>query len=74
MYRLQFEHDFTMFLESRSNEIIPGGRMLLAFLGRSTINSSSDDSSRFWELLAQSLIDMAKEVNGFLKNSWIHSF
>lgn len=64
MYKMQFEHDFKMFLASRSSEIIHGGRMVLAFLARSNINPSRTDSSRLWELLSKSLVDMMKEVCG----------
>ena len=67
IYRMQFEKDFRSFLESRSAEIICGGRMVLSFQGRSNVDPSSNDCCRHWELLAKSLVDMAKEVFGSFK-------
>ncbi|PWA48197.1 S-adenosyl-L-methionine-dependent methyltransferases superfamily protein [Artemisia annua] len=72
IYRMQFEKDFTSFLESRSAEIIRGGRMVLAFQGRSDIDPSSNDCCRHWELLAKSLVDMTKE--GYVKEAEIRKF
>lgn len=61
-YKMQFQKDFTIFLESRSKEIIRGGRMVLTFASRSNVDPSSDDISILFELLAKSLVDMVKEV------------
>ncbi|PWA77188.1 salicylic acid carboxyl methyltransferase [Artemisia annua] len=72
MYRIQFEKDFTTFLESRSKEIIDGGHMVLALGGRSDIDPSSNGRSCLWELFAKSLADMAKE--GLVRESDIQSF
>ncbi|PWA48198.1 S-adenosyl-L-methionine-dependent methyltransferases superfamily protein [Artemisia annua] len=62
MYRMQFQKDFTMFLESRSKEIIHGGHMVLSLAGRNDVDPSCNNSSCLWELFAKSLVDMAKEV------------
>ena len=64
---MQFEKDFTTFLESRSKEIIDGGHMVLAFGGRSDVDSSCNGRSCLWELFAKALADIAKEVCGSFK-------
>nr|GEW03739.1 benzoate carboxyl methyltransferase-like [Tanacetum cinerariifolium] len=46
MYRMQFQKDFTTFLESRLKEIIDGGHMVLAFGGQSDIDPSCNGRSR----------------------------
>ncbi|PWA43958.1 salicylic acid carboxyl methyltransferase [Artemisia annua] len=66
-YGNQFHTDFTKFLQMRSEEIVFGGCMVLAFIGRKTRDPTRDDSG--WELLAHSLLDMLKEVKMFLKST-----
>nr|XP_043619928.1 benzoate carboxyl methyltransferase-like [Erigeron canadensis] len=60
-YRKQFHSDFTKFLQMRSEEIVPGGGMVLTCIGRSIVDPTSEDSCTLFELLAQSLVDMVKE-------------
>ena len=67
MYRMQFEKDFSVYLESRSKELINGGHVVLSIAGRSDVNPTCNDSSWLWELFPKSLVDMAKEVYGSLK-------
>nr|XP_043622390.1 benzoate carboxyl methyltransferase-like [Erigeron canadensis] len=71
-YGKQFQADFTKFLQMRSEEILRGGCMVLTFIGRSTDDPTSDDCCSLFGLLAQSLIDMAKE--GLVRESDIRSF
>ncbi|KAI3741181.1 hypothetical protein L1987_58848 [Smallanthus sonchifolius] len=72
-YGKKFKTDFTKFLQMRSEEIVCGGRMVLTFVGRSVVDPTSDDGcSPLWEVLAQSLLDMAKE--GLVQESDIISF
>nr|XP_043637355.1 benzoate carboxyl methyltransferase-like [Erigeron canadensis] len=71
-YQQQFHWDFTTFLKMRSKEIVPGGKMVLAFPARSINDPTSDDCCSLWELLAQSLLDMAKK--GLVQQSDIMSF
>ncbi|GMI80275.1 hypothetical protein like AT5G38020 [Hibiscus trionum] len=58
-YAKQFETDFSAFLSSRSQELMPGGQMLLLFQGRHSQNPWSEDC--FFALLGQSLVDLVSE-------------
>ncbi|WZZ58107.1 hypothetical protein YC2023_058214 [Brassica napus] len=60
-YALQFQTDFSAFLRSRSEELVPGGRMVLSFLGRSSPDPTTEEACFQWELLAQALMSMANE-------------
>lgn len=71
-YLKQFQKDFSTFLQLRSEEIIPNGRMVLTFGTRSAADPTTDDSSFTWDLLAKSLLDMAAE--GLVKEADIDSF
>jgi len=65
-YSLQFQKDFSSFLKSRSKEIVPGGCMLLSFIGRRSTDPTTDESCYHWELLAQALMSMVSEVINFV--------
>ncbi|KAL6222375.1 hypothetical protein ACLB2K_005767 [Fragaria x ananassa] len=54
-YLKQFKEDFNLFLQSRSEELLSGGRMVLILLGRSGPDHVDRGNSFFWELLYQSL-------------------
>ncbi|KAM3341782.1 hypothetical protein P3S68_026748 [Capsicum galapagoense] len=55
-YVSQFQNDFSLFLQSRSPEMVPGGRMLLSLMGRSSIDPTIEDGCYYqWELLAHAL-------------------
>ncbi|KAF7025199.1 hypothetical protein CFC21_037423 [Triticum aestivum] len=59
-YAQQFRKDFTLFLELRAKELVPGGRMVVSLAGR----RSDDRASKFshvWEVFAQILSVMASE-------------
>ncbi|KAL0699714.1 hypothetical protein Bca4012_055836 [Brassica carinata] len=71
-YALQFQTDFLVFLRSRSEELVPGGRMVLSFLGRSSLDPTTEESCYQWELLAQALMSMANE--GIIKEEKIDAF
>ncbi|KAM7517203.1 hypothetical protein LguiA_006786 [Lonicera macranthoides] len=71
-YLLQFQDDFSMFLKSRSEEMIAGGRMVLSFMGRSSANASAPEGCYQWELLARALMTMASE--GLVEEGKIDSF
>ena len=61
-YSQQFQNDFLQFLESRSQEMVHGGRMVLSFMGRESMDPTSPNCCYQWELLAQALMTMVSEV------------
>ncbi|CAH8385454.1 unnamed protein product [Eruca vesicaria subsp. sativa] len=71
-YALQFQTDFSEFLRSRSEELVPGGRMVLSFLGRSSPDPTIEEACFQWELLAQALMSMASE--GIIEEENIDAF
>ncbi|KAL3844728.1 hypothetical protein ACJIZ3_002131 [Penstemon smallii] len=54
-YFEQFQEDLSLFLRSRSEELVSGGRMVLILLGRSGSNHVDRGNSFFWEILGRSL-------------------
>ncbi|XP_075488402.1 benzoate carboxyl methyltransferase-like [Primulina tabacum] len=71
-YARQYRQDFTTFLTSRGEEMVPGGRMVLTFVGRSVEDPSTKDDCAHFTLLASSLLEMVNE--GLVKESDLHSF
>ncbi|GFP88553.1 benzoate carboxyl methyltransferase [Phtheirospermum japonicum] len=71
-YTKQFRIDFSRFLSSRAEEITSGGRMVLAFAGRSKPPSNSDNEYFHFALLAQVLSDMVDQ--GLVKKDDLYSF
>ncbi|KAL6346867.1 hypothetical protein AAG906_002984 [Vitis piasezkii] len=57
-YYEQFERDLTLFLESRAEEIVPGGGMLLTVMG----SIQSNDPCSIWELVGITLNDMVLQL------------
>lgn len=70
-YLKQFQEDFTYFLQSRSEELIPGGRMVLILLGRSSPDHVDRGNSFFWELLSQSIAILVSKVLSMLTNNML---
>ncbi|KAE8057149.1 hypothetical protein FH972_013862 [Carpinus fangiana] len=60
-YSLQFQKDFSMFLKSRSEEVVLGGRIVLSLMGRSSMDPTTEESCHHWELLAHALMSMVSE-------------
>ncbi|XP_022740808.1 salicylate carboxymethyltransferase-like [Durio zibethinus] len=54
-YWNQFQEDFSLFLKSRSEELVTGGRMVLILLGRIGQDHVDRGNSFFWEILSRSL-------------------
>lgn len=71
-YSLQFQNDFSLFLKSRAEEVVPGGRMVLSFMGRPTSDPTSEQSCYHWELMAHALMSMVLE--GLVKEEKVDSF
>ncbi|XP_047058913.1 probable jasmonic acid carboxyl methyltransferase 2 [Lolium rigidum] len=59
-YGQQFRKDFTLFLELRAKELVPGGRMVVSLPGRRSDELASK-FSHIWEAIAQILRVMASE-------------
>ncbi|KAL6011381.1 hypothetical protein ACLOJK_001827 [Asimina triloba] len=71
-YLEQFQRDFSVFLMSRSEEVIPGGRMVFSFVGRRATDPSTEESCHQWELLAQALNAMV--LDGVIEEEKVDSF
>ncbi|KAL6555037.1 hypothetical protein OROGR_006295 [Orobanche gracilis] len=57
-YLRQFKEDFSLFLKSRSEEVVGGGRMVLILLGRS---GPEHVDTGFWEILYQTLATLVSQ-------------
>ena len=62
LYRRQFQEDFSLFLRLRHRELVSGGQMVLAFLGRKNKDVLRGEVSYMWGLLGQALQSLVKEV------------
>ncbi|KAI3684880.1 hypothetical protein L6452_34107 [Arctium lappa] len=71
-YQQQFRKDFSLFLKSRAQEMVVKGRMVLAFLGRRSLDPSADEACYQWELLARALMSLA--LDGLVEKENIDSF
>ncbi|KAL5143732.1 7-methylxanthosine synthase 1 [Glycine soja] len=66
-YLKQFQQDFKLFLKSRSEELVPGGAIVLVLLGRNEIPRRNG-----WELISLILNDMFLE--GLIEEEKLDSF
>lgn len=58
-----FERYFTLFLRSRSQEMVSGGHMVLTNIGSDRkADSSGNQGCTIWELLGITLNDMVQEI------------
>ncbi|XP_010278173.1 PREDICTED: salicylate carboxymethyltransferase-like [Nelumbo nucifera] len=71
-YLEQFERDFSVFLGSRSEEVVPGGRMVLTLLGRRSEDPCSREGGYSWELLGQALNDLVSQ--GLIEEEKVNTF
>ncbi|KAJ3696669.1 hypothetical protein LUZ61_000374 [Rhynchospora tenuis] len=72
LYQDQFTRDFSLFLKLRFNELVPGGQMVLAFLGRKKKNIYNGELSSLWGLVSESLHSMVHE--GIVEEEKLDSF
>ncbi|KAJ0044633.1 hypothetical protein Pint_06450 [Pistacia integerrima] len=62
-YLAQFQQDFGLFLQSRSQEMIADGRVVLILHGRQSSDATSKENNFDWELLAEAIGNMVSLVN-----------
>ncbi|XP_021828251.1 salicylate carboxymethyltransferase-like, partial [Prunus avium] len=67
-YLEQFKRDFTVFLRSRAEELVPGGSMVLTTMG----SIKSDDPLCIWEFVGMKLNDMVLE--GLIEEEKLDTF
>ncbi|KAL6270065.1 hypothetical protein ACE6H2_026976 [Prunus campanulata] len=67
-YLEQFKRDFTVFLRSRAEELVPGGSMVLTTMG----SIKSDDPLCVWEFVGMKLNDMVLE--GLIEEEKLDTF
>lgn len=66
-YLKQFQEDFKLFLKSRSEELVPGGAVVLVFLGKTETPRKTG-----WEIISLILNDMLLE--GLIEEAKLDSF
>ncbi|KAF5959703.1 hypothetical protein HYC85_000912 [Camellia sinensis] len=60
-YLSLFQEDFTMFLNARSQEVVPNGCMVLILRGRQSSHPSNMESCFTWELLAIAIAQLVSQ-------------
>lgn len=69
MFREQFERDFDLFLSLRHKELVPGGCMVLTFVGRKQDEMPMQGGvARVWEVLSQALQFLVQKVQYYTYN------
>ncbi|KAG9146053.1 hypothetical protein Leryth_016613 [Lithospermum erythrorhizon] len=71
-YNAQFRQDFSLFLSSRSQELVRGGKMMLILLGREGPSHADRANSFFWELLTRALGKLVDQ--GHVEKEMIDSY
>ncbi|XP_022941186.1 jasmonate O-methyltransferase-like [Cucurbita moschata] len=71
-YAAQFRNDFSRFISSRSEEMVSGGRMVLSFMGRKSMDPTAAGTAHQWELLAEALTTLVSQ--GLVDAEKIESF
>jgi len=60
-----------MFLQSRSEELVKGGQMVLTYWGRATEDPTSAESTFAWDLLSVVLNQLTSEVHLHISTNYI---
>ncbi|KAL6007158.1 hypothetical protein ACLOJK_032654 [Asimina triloba] len=71
-YSEQFQRDFSLFIGSRAQEIVHGGKMVLTMVGRTNPDPTSKECCYVAELVARALYDMVSE--GIVEEAKADSF
>ncbi|CAN6221484.1 unnamed protein product [Urochloa humidicola] len=61
-YAQQFRKDFFLFLESRAQEMVPGGRMILSLTTTQSPDPGNQSIQQTWEFIARVLDHMGSRV------------
>ncbi|XP_009602143.1 probable methyltransferase TCM_000336 [Nicotiana tomentosiformis] len=57
-YFEQFQEDFSLFLRSRSEELVSDGKMVLILLGREGLHHADRGNAFFWKILSRTLTNL----------------
>ncbi|KFK31698.1 hypothetical protein AALP_AA6G147500 [Arabis alpina] len=71
-YMNHFQNDFSLFLRMRSEEMLPSGRMVLAFMGKTDLDPLFRQGYYLWSLLSDALVHLVSE--GIVKQAEVDSF
>ncbi|OWM66456.1 jasmonate O-methyltransferase-like [Punica granatum] len=71
-YLNQFRRDFSAFLKSRSEEIVPRGWIVAQLRGRRTPDPSHEESCLLWDYLGKALQDLVSE--GLIEEEKLDSY
>ncbi|KAJ4764843.1 S-adenosyl-L-methionine-dependent methyltransferase superfamily protein [Rhynchospora pubera] len=72
LHQDQFQRDFSVFLKSRFEELVPGGQIVLTFLGRNKVDIYNGEMSSIWGLVSESINSMVLE--GLVEEGTLDSF
>ncbi|KAF8642608.1 hypothetical protein HU200_067288 [Digitaria exilis] len=73
LFREQFKNDFELFLKLRYKELVPGGRMVLTFMGRKGGDMPMHGTvARVWELLSKAVQHLVEK--GRIEKKKLSSF
>ncbi|KAK4346868.1 hypothetical protein RND71_033207 [Anisodus tanguticus] len=68
----QFQEDFSLFLRSRSDELVSGGKMVLILLGRESFNHVDRGNAFLWKILYRALTNLISK--GQVKKEMLDSY
>lgn len=71
-YKDQFKEDTTLFLKSRSEELVKGGQMVLTYWGRTTEDPKSSESTFVWDMFSSVFNQLISE--GIIEEEKVEAF